>query len=102
MQEEPKAMVIVDGESVDWTAHAEDEKEDFAFMDYGNSSSDSESELEKQPLYDRFVTSDGMHAVPPPMTGNYMPSGPDVEIDEFYFDLWSKQQPNHNESETTL
>ncbi|GJV69082.1 hypothetical protein Tco_1484591 [Tanacetum coccineum] len=42
MQEEPKAMVIVDGESVDWTAHAEDEQEDFAFMAYGNSSSDSE------------------------------------------------------------
>ncbi|GJT61200.1 putative ribonuclease H-like domain-containing protein [Tanacetum coccineum] len=33
-----------------------------------------ESELEKQPLYDRFVTADGMHVVPPPMTGNYMPS----------------------------
>ncbi|GKD62949.1 ribonuclease H-like domain-containing protein [Tanacetum coccineum] len=40
-----------------------------------------ESELEKQPLYDRFVTAGGMHVVPPPMTGNYMPSGPDVEID---------------------
>ncbi|GJZ47457.1 putative ribonuclease H-like domain-containing protein [Tanacetum coccineum] len=38
-----------------------------------------ESELEKQPLYDRFVTAGGMHAVPPPMTGNYMPSGPDIE-----------------------
>ncbi|GJT38142.1 putative ribonuclease H-like domain-containing protein [Tanacetum coccineum] len=25
---------------------------------------------------------DGMHVVPPPMTRNYMPSGPDVEIDE--------------------
>ncbi|GJR29666.1 hypothetical protein Tco_1105898 [Tanacetum coccineum] len=42
MQEEPKAMVTVDGESVDWTAHAEDEQEDFAFMAYGNSSLDSE------------------------------------------------------------
>ncbi|GKB00117.1 putative ribonuclease H-like domain-containing protein, partial [Tanacetum coccineum] len=39
-----------------------------------------ESELEKQPLYDRFVTAGGMHVVPPPMTGNYMPSGPDIEI----------------------
>ncbi|GJW00722.1 ribonuclease H-like domain-containing protein [Tanacetum coccineum] len=39
-----------------------------------------ESELEKQPLYDRFVTAEGMHAVPPPMTGNYMPSGPDIEV----------------------
>ncbi|GJT79986.1 putative ribonuclease H-like domain-containing protein [Tanacetum coccineum] len=26
-----------------------------------------------------FVIAEGMHAVPPPMTGNYMPSGPDVE-----------------------
>ncbi|GJR31738.1 hypothetical protein Tco_1107970 [Tanacetum coccineum] len=247
MQEEPKAMVPVDGESVDWTAHAEDEQEDFAFMAYGNSSSDSEviscskqcvenyaklkklydeqreklneavieiqaysqglkkveaqlvthqnnqlwyeekikfmkidlddktdvltyhkkllaeaqkekedlkakvekwhnssknlskllntqmsandkfglgygdhrydgilsyenevlqsvfmnkeSELEKQPLYDRFVTSDGMHAVPPPMTGNYMPSGPDVEIDDSKF-TYGPKQPITSESET--
>ncbi|GJW41501.1 putative ribonuclease H-like domain-containing protein [Tanacetum coccineum] len=40
------------------------------------------SEIENQPLYDRFVTAEGMHAVPPPMTGNYMPSGPDVEVDD--------------------
>ncbi|GJX21234.1 hypothetical protein Tco_0223911 [Tanacetum coccineum] len=40
-----------------------------------------ESDLENQPLYDRFVTAEGMHVVPPPMTGNYMPSGPDIEID---------------------
>ncbi|GJS06343.1 hypothetical protein Tco_0363139 [Tanacetum coccineum] len=38
-----------------------------------------ESELEKQPLYDRFVTTGGMHVVPPPMTGKYMPTGPDIE-----------------------
>ncbi|GJR10366.1 retrovirus-related pol polyprotein from transposon TNT 1-94 [Tanacetum coccineum] len=44
-----------------------------------------ESELEKQPLYDRFVTADGMHDVPPPMTGNYMPSGPDIEVDYSQF-----------------
>nr|GEU44956.1 ribonuclease H-like domain-containing protein [Tanacetum cinerariifolium] len=37
------------------------------------------SDLEDTPVNDRFV--DRMHAVPPPMTGNYMPSGPDVEID---------------------
>ncbi|GJX16171.1 hypothetical protein Tco_0217003 [Tanacetum coccineum] len=41
-KEEPKAMVTVEGESVDWTAQAEDEQENFAFMAYGNSSSDSE------------------------------------------------------------
>ncbi|GJW80909.1 hypothetical protein Tco_0144884 [Tanacetum coccineum] len=247
MQEEPKAMVTVDGESVDWTAHAEDKQEDFAFIAYGNSSSDSEviscskqcvenyaklkklydeqreklnevvieiqaysqglkkveaqlvthqnnqlwyekkikfmkidlddktdvlayhkkllaealkekdelktkvenwhsssknlskllntqmsandkfglrygdhrydgilsyenkvlqsvfmnkeSELEKQPLYDMFVTSDGMHDVPPPMTGNYMPSGPDVEIDDSKF-TYGPKQPITSESET--
>ncbi|GJU16036.1 xylulose kinase-1 [Tanacetum coccineum] len=199
MQEEPKAMVTVDGESVDWTAHAEDEQEDFAFMAYGNSSSDSEviscskqcvknyaklkklydeqreqlsdasieikaysqglkkveaqlvahqqgqlckllntqmsandkfglgygdhrydgilsyenevlqsvfmnkeSELEKQPLYDRFVTAEGMHAVPPPMTGNYMPSGPDIEVDYSQFTYGPKQtQPSDSESQTS-
>ncbi|GJW64795.1 ribonuclease H-like domain-containing protein [Tanacetum coccineum] len=44
-----------------------------------------ESDLENQPLYDRFVTAEGMHAVPPPMTGNYMPSRPDIEIDYSHF-----------------
>ncbi|GJX78978.1 ribonuclease H-like domain-containing protein [Tanacetum coccineum] len=44
-----------------------------------------ESELEKQHVYDRFVTAEGMHAVPPPITGNYMPSGPDIEVDYSQF-----------------
>ncbi|GKC48040.1 hypothetical protein Tco_1065762 [Tanacetum coccineum] len=129
MQEEPKAMVTVDGESVDWTAHAEDEQEDFAFMAYGNSSSDSEviscssaehcvennanlkkllcmkqrelsdASIEIKGIFSRFVTSDGMHAVPPPMTGNYMPSGPDVEIDDSKF-TYGPKQPITSESET--
>nr|GEX10464.1 hypothetical protein [Tanacetum cinerariifolium] len=45
------------------------------------------SDLEDTFVNDRYV--DGMHAVPPPMTGNYMPSGPDVEIDysKFTYDL---------------
>ncbi|GJW15364.1 putative reverse transcriptase domain-containing protein [Tanacetum coccineum] len=38
-----------------------------------------ESDIENQPVYDRFA--EGMHVVPPPMTGNYMPSGPEIEID---------------------
>nr|GEX70293.1 hypothetical protein [Tanacetum cinerariifolium] len=38
-----------------------------------------ESDLEDTPVNDRYA--ERMHAVPPPMTGNYMPSGPDVEID---------------------
>ncbi|GJT73722.1 hypothetical protein Tco_1033008 [Tanacetum coccineum] len=61
-----------------------------------------ESELEKQPLYDRFVTAGGMHAVPPPMTGNYMPSRPDVEIDYSQFTYGPKQsQPSESETQTS-
>ncbi|GKA32424.1 retrovirus-related pol polyprotein from transposon TNT 1-94 [Tanacetum coccineum] len=57
-----------------------------------------EGDLENQPLYDRFVTAEGMHVVPPPMTGNYMPSGPDIEIDYSQFTYGPKQsQPTVNE-----
>nr|GFA39163.1 hypothetical protein [Tanacetum cinerariifolium] len=47
------------------------------------------SDLEDTHVNDRFA--DGMHAVPPPMTGNYMPFGPDVEIDYSKFTYGSKQ-----------
>ncbi|GJS86556.1 ribonuclease H-like domain-containing protein [Tanacetum coccineum] len=58
--------------------------------------------LEKQPLYGRFVTARGMHAVPPPMTGNYMPYGPDVEIDYSQFTYGPNQsQPSEFETQTT-
>ncbi|GKC98457.1 hypothetical protein Tco_1168732 [Tanacetum coccineum] len=50
-----------------------------------------ESDLENQPLYGRFVTAEGIHVVPPPMTGNYMPSGPDIEIDYSQFTYGPKQ-----------
>ncbi|GJR12032.1 hypothetical protein Tco_0794684 [Tanacetum coccineum] len=61
-----------------------------------------ESELEKQPLYDRFVTAGGMHAVPPPMIGNYMPSGPDIEVDYSQFTYGPKQtQPSESESQSS-
>ncbi|GJX32474.1 hypothetical protein Tco_0242329 [Tanacetum coccineum] len=61
-----------------------------------------ESEIENQPLYDRFVTAEGMHVVPPPMTGNYMPSGPDVEVDDSKFTYGPKQtQPSESESQSS-
>nr|GEV33377.1 ribonuclease H-like domain-containing protein [Tanacetum cinerariifolium] len=47
------------------------------------------SDLEDTPVNDRF--SDGMHAVPSPIKGNYMPSGPDVEIDYSKFTYGPKQ-----------
>ncbi|GKG31458.1 hypothetical protein Tco_0426408, partial [Tanacetum coccineum] len=39
--EEPKALVTLKGEGVDWTSHAEDEQENFALMAYNNSGSDT-------------------------------------------------------------
>ncbi|GJW40017.1 hypothetical protein Tco_0065862 [Tanacetum coccineum] len=61
-----------------------------------------ESDLENQPLYDRFVTAEGMHVVPPPMTGNYMPSGPDIEIDYSQFTYGPKQsQASESETQTS-
>nr|GFD00537.1 hypothetical protein [Tanacetum cinerariifolium] len=48
-----------------------------------------ESDLENSSINDRYVK--GMHAVPLPMTENYVPSGPDVEIDYFRFTYGPKQ-----------
>ncbi|GJV28752.1 copia protein [Tanacetum coccineum] len=40
--------------------------------------------------------------VPPPMTGNYMPSGPDIEIDYSQFTYGPKQsQPSESETQTS-
>ncbi|GJZ27566.1 hypothetical protein Tco_0571819, partial [Tanacetum coccineum] len=59
-----------------------------------------ESDIENQPVYDRFT--EGMHAVPPLMTGNYMPSGPEIEIDYSQFTYGPKQtQPSEFESQSS-
>ncbi|GJT40319.1 ribonuclease H-like domain-containing protein [Tanacetum coccineum] len=60
-----------------------------------------ESDFENSPLYDRFVTAGGMNVVPPPMTGNYMPSGPDIEIDYSQF-TYGPKQTQSSESETQI
>nr|GEV00185.1 xylulose kinase-1 [Tanacetum cinerariifolium] len=49
----------------------------------------TECDLEDTPVNDRYA--EGMHAVPPPMIGNYMPSRPDVEIDYSKFTYGPKQ-----------
>nr|GFA93025.1 hypothetical protein [Tanacetum cinerariifolium] len=46
-------------------------------------------DLEDTPVNDRYA--EGMHAVPSPMTENYMPSGPDVEINYSKFTYGPKQ-----------
>ncbi|GJU68867.1 ribonuclease H-like domain-containing protein [Tanacetum coccineum] len=40
------------------------------------------SDVEDSPVNDRFAKAEGMHAVPPPMTGNYMPPKFDFGIDD--------------------
>ncbi|GJU32173.1 retrovirus-related pol polyprotein from transposon TNT 1-94 [Tanacetum coccineum] len=49
------------------------------------------SDVEDSPVHDRFANVEGMHAVPPPMTGNYMPSGHDREVDDSMFTYGLKQ-----------
>ncbi|GKB32844.1 hypothetical protein Tco_0872245, partial [Tanacetum coccineum] len=56
-------------------------------LSYGNEVLQSvfksnKSDFENPPLHKRLVKTCEMQAVPPPMTGNYMPSGPDIEIDD--------------------
>ncbi|GJV51585.1 ribonuclease H-like domain-containing protein, partial [Tanacetum coccineum] len=80
------ALVVQDGiGGHDWSFQAEDGITNFALMAYtsqGSSSLDSESSN------DRFKTTEGFHAVPPPYTGNYMPPKPDLSfyrLDESVF-----------------
>nr|GEW52203.1 hypothetical protein [Tanacetum cinerariifolium] len=74
-QDDSKALVTIDGEDINWSGHS-------VFIN-------KESDLEDTPVNDRYAA--GMHAVPPLMTGNYLPSGPDVEIDYSKFTYGPKQ-----------
>ncbi|GJX66901.1 hypothetical protein Tco_0302628 [Tanacetum coccineum] len=38
------------------------------------------SDVEDSPVHDRFANVEGMHVVPPPMTGNYGLQEPDKEV----------------------
>ncbi|GKC30829.1 putative ribonuclease H-like domain-containing protein [Tanacetum coccineum] len=46
--------------------------------------------LQKKPLYDRFVKAVGMHAVPPPITGTFMPPSNDPDLDDTQVTYGSK------------
>ncbi|GKA12998.1 hypothetical protein Tco_0692544 [Tanacetum coccineum] len=49
------------------------------------------SDVEDSPVHDRFANAEGMHAFPLPMTGNYIPSGHDREVDDSMFTYGSKK-----------
>ncbi|GJX67622.1 putative ribonuclease H-like domain-containing protein [Tanacetum coccineum] len=52
-QEEPKALVTLDGDGVYWTSHSKDEQENYALMAYINSGSDTEIRFMKIDLDDK-------------------------------------------------
>nr|GEV34985.1 xylulose kinase-1 [Tanacetum cinerariifolium] len=99
-QDDLKSLVTIDEEDIDWLKKLYDEERD----KLGNASVEitaytlalkksvfmnKESDLEDTPVNDRYA--EGMHAVPSPMTGNYMPSRPDLEIDYSKFTYGPKQ-----------
>ncbi|GJR84807.1 hypothetical protein Tco_0155592 [Tanacetum coccineum] len=58
------------------------------------------SETENSPVDDRYA--EGMHAVPPLMTGIYIPSGPDKEIDDSQFSYGPKQsKPSESDARSS-
>nr|GEW83169.1 hypothetical protein [Tanacetum cinerariifolium] len=54
-------------------------------------SAKDKSGLEDSPVTDRFAKVEGMHVIPTPMTGNYMPPKSDFGIDESKFTYVPKQ-----------
>nr|GEX23869.1 xylulose kinase-1 [Tanacetum cinerariifolium] len=77
-QDDSKSLVTNDGEDINWSGHVEKDTQNYAMMAYSSSNSGSDNEasdLEDTPVNDRYA--DRMHAVPPPITRNYIPSGPD-------------------------
>ncbi|GKE70941.1 hypothetical protein Tco_1529013 [Tanacetum coccineum] len=59
------------------------------------------SDVEDSPVHDRFANVEGMHAVPPPMTGNYMPPKSDFGIDELNFTYGPKQSKTSESDDKT-
>ncbi|GKB92607.1 ribonuclease H-like domain-containing protein [Tanacetum coccineum] len=59
----------------------------------------NKSDFENPPLNKRLVKTCEMQAVPPPMTGNYLPSGPDVETDDSQY-TYGPEKTQTNELDT--
>ncbi|GKF27773.1 hypothetical protein Tco_0094115, partial [Tanacetum coccineum] len=62
-------------------------EEDIAFLSQMNKSevvhsvfNSKESDVDDSPLNDRYKIGEGFHAIPPPYTGNYMPSRPNLSF----------------------
>ncbi|GJU16110.1 putative ribonuclease H-like domain-containing protein [Tanacetum coccineum] len=51
-------------------------------------------DVAEKPIYDRFVKVVGMHAVPPPITGTFMPPSNNPDLDDTQFTYGSKSTNN--------
>ncbi|GKD86281.1 hypothetical protein Tco_1357435, partial [Tanacetum coccineum] len=54
----------------------------------------SPKDVAEKPLNDRFVKTVGMHVVPPPLTGTFMPPSNNPDLDETQFTYGSKSNNN--------
>ncbi|GKB90776.1 putative ribonuclease H-like domain-containing protein [Tanacetum coccineum] len=54
----------------------------------------SPKDVAEKPLHDRFVKTVGMHAVPPPLTGTFMPPSNNPDLDDTQFTYGSKSNNN--------
>ncbi|GJZ66226.1 putative ribonuclease H-like domain-containing protein [Tanacetum coccineum] len=62
--------------------------------------SSSPKDVAEKPLHDRFVKTVGMHAVPPPLTGTFMPPSNNPDLDDTQFTYGSKSN-NYSESNSS-
>ncbi|GJY86963.1 putative ribonuclease H-like domain-containing protein [Tanacetum coccineum] len=89
---ETKALVAQDGLGYDWSDHAKEGPTNFALMAYTSLGSSSSSSSDSE-VNDKHKTGEGYHAVPPPYTGNFMPSKPNlILVDEEEY-VFSKSKP---------
>nr|GEX87215.1 hypothetical protein [Tanacetum cinerariifolium] len=88
--DDSKALVTIDGEDINWSGHVDEDAQNYVMTAYSASNSGSDNEVKScskacEESYAR------LKKFSPPMTGIYMPSGPDVEIDYSKFTYGPKQ-----------
>ncbi|GJW84619.1 ribonuclease H-like domain-containing protein [Tanacetum coccineum] len=98
-KEDSKALVTVDGEGVDWTNHSEEEELCFDGLQQLRLRN-KESDFRKPTLNDSLGRRNA--CCTPTTEGNYMPTGPEIEIDYSQFTYGPKQtQPSESESQSS-
>nr|GEY05352.1 hypothetical protein [Tanacetum cinerariifolium] len=103
-QDEHKAMVTINEEGVDWTGRAKDDIKDYTLMASIlaiQAQTLRSGDVEDSHVNDRLTKVEKMHAVPPPMTGNYMPLKSDFGIDKSKFTYGPKQSTTSSDAKTS-